>query len=202
MLLSLWAICMFWKLNPFSCVICKYFYHCVGWLFILFMVSFALLKLWVWLGPICLFLLLLLWETDLRTHWYDLCQNVLPVFSCRSFMVSCLIFQSLSHFEFISVYGVRECSSFTDLNGSVQLSQHHLLKKVFSPIVLIYSCHLCWRSVDCRCVDLLLGSISSFYYLEICSLYTHFGKRFSFVIITMFVYFWRCWVFTAGMGFL
>ena len=36
-------------------------------------------------------------------------ENVLPMFSCRSFMVSCFIFKSLSYFEFSSVYGVREC---------------------------------------------------------------------------------------------
>ena len=41
LLLSLWAVCIFWKLTPFSCIICKYFYHCVGWLFILCVVSFA-----------------------------------------------------------------------------------------------------------------------------------------------------------------
>ena len=43
-------------------------------------------------------------------------------------MVSCLIFKSLSHFEFIFVYGVRVCSNFIDVHAVVQLSQHHLLK--------------------------------------------------------------------------
>ena len=33
-------------------------------------------------------------------------ENVLPMFSSRSFMVSCLTFKSLSHFEFIIVHGV------------------------------------------------------------------------------------------------
>ena len=33
-------------------------------------------------------------------------ENVLPMLSSRSFMVSCLIFKFLSHFEFIFVYGV------------------------------------------------------------------------------------------------
>ena len=42
--------------------------------------------------------------------------NVLPVFSSRSFMVSCLIFKSLSHFEFIFVCGERVYSNFTDLH--------------------------------------------------------------------------------------
>ena len=55
-------------------------------------------------------------------------ENVLPVFSSRSFIVSCLIFKSLSHFEFFCVYGGRECSDFIDLHAAAQLSQHHLLK--------------------------------------------------------------------------
>ena len=57
-------------------------------------------------------------------------ENVLLVFSSRSFMVSCLINKSLSHFEFIFVYGVRECSNFIDLHVAVQLSQHNLLKRL------------------------------------------------------------------------
>uniref|UniRef100_A0A4X1V7R9 Uncharacterized protein n=1 Tax=Sus scrofa TaxID=9823 RepID=A0A4X1V7R9_PIG len=58
-------------------------------------------------------------------------ENVLPMFSCRSLVVSCLMFRSLNHFEFIFVYGVRVCSSFIDLHGAVQFSQHHLLKRLF-----------------------------------------------------------------------
>ena len=33
------------------------------------------------------------------------------MFSSRSFMVSCLIYRSVIHFEFIVVYGVIECSA-------------------------------------------------------------------------------------------
>ena len=49
-------------------------------------------------SPLHLFLLLflLLWETDLRKHCYNLSETVLPMFSSRSFMVTCLIFKSLS----------------------------------------------------------------------------------------------------------
>ena len=36
-------------------------------------------------------------------------------------MVSCLIFKSLNHFEFIFVYNVRECSNFIALHVAVQL---------------------------------------------------------------------------------
>ena len=57
-------------------------------------------------------------------------ENVLPVFSSRSFMLSHLMFKSLSHFEFIFVWGVRICSDFTDLHVAVLLSQHHLMKRL------------------------------------------------------------------------
>ena len=39
-------------------------------------------------------------------------ENVFPVVSSRSVMVSCLIFKSLSHLESICVYGKRVCSDF------------------------------------------------------------------------------------------
>jgi len=48
-------------------------------------------------------------------------------------MVSCLILNSLSHFEFIFVYGVRECSNFISLHVAVQIPQHHLLKRLCFP---------------------------------------------------------------------
>ena len=46
--------------------------------------------------------------------------------------MSCVIFKSLSHFEFIFVGGVRVCSDFTDLHVAVHLYEYHLLKTVFS----------------------------------------------------------------------
>ena len=49
-----------------------------------------------------------------------------------SFMMSCLIFRSLNHFEFIFICGVKKYSNFTDLHETVQLSQYHLLKRLFS----------------------------------------------------------------------
>ena len=52
-------------------------------------------------------------------------------------MVSCLILKSLHNFEFIFVYGVRECSNFIDFHAAVQLSQHHLPKRVvFFPLYI------------------------------------------------------------------
>ena len=62
-------------------------------------------------------------------------ESVLPMFSSRSFIVSGLTFRSLIHFEFIFVYGVRECSSFILLQVVDQFSQHHLLKSSLAPLV-------------------------------------------------------------------
>ena len=55
-------------------------------------------------------------------------ENVLPMLCSRSFMVLCLISNSLSHFELVFVHGVRVCSN--DLHAAVHLSVHHLLKRL------------------------------------------------------------------------
>ena len=57
-------------------------------------------------------------------------ENVLPMFSSRSFMVSCLMAKSLGHFEFILGHGVRVSSSCIGFHSGVQFCQHHLLKGV------------------------------------------------------------------------
>ena len=50
-----------------------------------------------------------------------------------SSMVSCLIFKSLNHFEFILVCALREFSNFIDLHAAVQLSQNRFLKRPSFP---------------------------------------------------------------------
>ena len=52
------------------------------------------------------------------------------MFSSRSFILSGLTFRSLIHFEFIFVYGVRECCNLFLLHVAVPFSQHHLLKRL------------------------------------------------------------------------
>ena len=44
------------------------------------------------------------------------------MFSSKSFIVSGLKFRSFIYVEFISVYGVRECSNFIHLHVAVQFS--------------------------------------------------------------------------------
>ena len=114
------------EINPLSVALfANILSHSEGCLFVLFMVCFTVQKLlsfirshlfifvffhfsrkWVKKGSCC-----------------DLCESVLPMFSSKSFRVSGLIFRSLIHFEFIFVYGVRECSNFILLHVAVQFSQ-------------------------------------------------------------------------------
>ena len=51
---------------------------------------------------------------------------------CLLGVLCLLILKSLSHFEVIFMYGMREYSNFIDLHSAVQVSQHHLLKRLFS----------------------------------------------------------------------
>ena len=55
------------------------------------------------------------------------------MFSSKSYIVSGFTFRSLTHFEFIFVYGVRQCCNFILLHVAVQFSQHHLLKRLSLP---------------------------------------------------------------------
>ena len=109
------------------------FSHSEVCLFVLFMVSFAVQKL------LCLimfhlfifvFILITLEGGSKKILLWFTSKSVLPLFSSKSFIVSGLTFRSLIYFDFIFVYGVRECSNFILLHVAVQLSQHHLLKRL------------------------------------------------------------------------
>ena len=106
------------------------------------MVSFAVQKLVSLIRSVRLILFLLPWETDLRNHWYNfMSENALLLSSSRVFMVSGRVFKSLSHFELISVPGVRGGSSAIGLHVAVQFSQHHLPTRVsFSPCIFLPVC--------------------------------------------------------------
>ena len=67
-------------------------------------------------------------------------ESVLPVFSSTSFIVSSLTFRCLIHFEFIFVYGVRKCSSFSSFTDSWPVSPEPLVEEtVFSPLCIFAS---------------------------------------------------------------
>ena len=65
-------------------------------------------------------------------------ESVLPMLYSRSFIVSGLTFRSLIHFEFIFVYGVRNCSrSFT--SGCPVFPAPLVKEIVFSPLCILAS---------------------------------------------------------------
>ena len=70
-------------------------------------------------------------------------------------MVPYPIFKSLSHFQFIFVYGERASSNIIDLLEAVQLSQYQFLGIGSTGCF----CLLCRRLIDCRCVGLFLGCL-------------------------------------------
>ena len=73
----------------------------------------------------------LFYKTDPKKYCCSLCQRVFCLFSTRKFILSDLTFRSLIHFEFIFVFGIRECSNFI-LHVTVKFSQHHLLRRRLS----------------------------------------------------------------------
>ena len=117
-------------------IICKYFFPVCRLFVFSFFLRFPLLcqSLQIWLGLVCLllFLLLLPSETDLRKHWYNLYQRIFCLFSLLGTLWSHVV--SFRPSWGIFVQGVRECSNFIDLSiaANVQLSHHHLLKRLSS----------------------------------------------------------------------
>ena len=60
------------------------------------------------------------------------------MFYTRSFIVSCLTFRFLIHFEFIFVYGVRKCSNFILLHVAVQFFPAPFIEEgVFVPLHIL-----------------------------------------------------------------
>ena len=111
-----------------------------------FMVSFVIQKLVSLITSYLFWVLFLLpWENDLRKHWYNLCQRMFGLYSLLGVLWYHVLYLSLCHFEFIFVFGKRVCSDLVGLHATVQLCQHHLLKRLF-PIVCSYL--LCKRLIE------------------------------------------------------
>ena len=109
------------------------FSHSEDCLFTLFAISFAVQNL-LSLIRSHLFIFVFIFITFGGGSKKDLAviyvKSVLPMFFCKSFIVSGLTFRSLTHFEFIFVYGVRKCSNFILLLVADQASQDCLLKRL------------------------------------------------------------------------
>ena len=124
------------------------------------MVSFAVQKLISLIRShlfIFAFISIALGDWPKKTLVWLMSENVLPTFSSKSFMVSCLIFKSLNHFEFIFVW--HEVCVLTSLiyMWLSNFPNTTCWRDCLFPIV--YSCLLCWRVIIHRCVGLFLGSL-------------------------------------------
>ena len=101
---------------------------------VLILFSLAMQKLFILMRShllILSFMSLALGDISMKILLHGISETFLPMLSWRTFMVSWLIFHSFIHLELIFVYGVSWCSSFIYLHVAVQLSQHHVLKRLF-----------------------------------------------------------------------
>ena len=147
LLLSCMSCLYILEIKPFLvATFAKQFSQFVCCLFILFMVSFAVQELICFIRSHFLIFVLIsitLGDWPKKTLVRFMSENVLPMISSRSFMMSCIMLKFLSHFAFIFLYGERMCSNsfdvLTSLHMAVQLSQHYLLNRwyfshcIFSP---------------------------------------------------------------------
>ena len=134
-------MCYILEIKPFWVAsFANIFSQAMGCLFILLMVSFAVQNIISLIRChlfIFAFISIALGDWTKKILVWFMSENVLPMFSSRSFMASCLIFKSLSNFEFIFVYGIGVYSNFIDLHVTVQLSQHCLLKRLSFPYYIV-----------------------------------------------------------------
>ena len=123
------------EIKPLSEVsLANMFSHIVGSLFILMLFALATQKLFNLMRShlfILSFMSLALRDVSVRMLLCGMSEIFLPMFSSRTFTVSWFIFKPFIHFEFIFVYSISWWSSFKFLHVAVQISQHHLLKRLF-----------------------------------------------------------------------
>ena len=97
--------------------------------------------------------------------WYVYICHIFSIYLLMNAQVVLLFFCCCSFFFFFFVYDVREHFNFILSSVTVQLSQHHLMKRL--PL-LIYYCLFCSRLIGRKCVGLFLGSLFCFIVLCIC----------------------------------
>ena len=118
------------------------FSQSVGCLFVLFRVSFAVQKFLSLIRShlfIFVFVVITLGGGSEKILMWFMSESFHPIFSSKSFIVSNLIFRSLSIWG-LFLCMVRECSNFILLHVAVQFPQHHILKGLsFSPLHILAS---------------------------------------------------------------
>ena len=119
------------------------FSHLVGPLFVFSVVSFAVQKLPSLIrSRLFIFAFIYFFALGDRSQKILLqfmSKSVLPMFSSRSVMVSCLTFRSLIHFEFIFVYGMSKCSNLSFMCSCPVFPTQLIEETVFSPLYTLAS---------------------------------------------------------------
>ena len=125
------------EINPLSVVsFAIIFSHAEGCLFTLLIVSFVVQKL---ISLIQVPLIYIYFYLHYSRRWAIKDLGLLYVIKCsayafsKSFIVSGLTFRPLIHFKCMFLYSVRKYSDFILLHVVVQISQHHLLKRLSLP---------------------------------------------------------------------
>ena len=95
---------------------------------------------------------------DQRRHCCNLGQRVFYLFSSRIFVMSSLTFRSLIHFEHILCMVLKY--ALIDFFYMRLFSFPNTIYWRDCLFSAIYSCLLCHRLIDCRCMDLFLDFIS------------------------------------------
>ena len=102
----------------------------MGYLFILFMVSFAIQNFLTLIrSHLFIFIFITLGDGSKKILLQFMSRSILPMFSHKNSIVFSLTFRSLVHFEFIFVYGVMECSNFILLHIAFQFSPAPFIEK-------------------------------------------------------------------------
>ena len=110
------------------------FSHMIGSLFILMMFSLAEQKVFNLIEShlfILSFIYFALEDILVKILLLEVSEMLLPAFFSRTFMVLWFMFKSFIHFACILVYGISWWSGFTFLHVLFQISQDHLLKRLF-----------------------------------------------------------------------
>ena len=121
-----------------------------------------------------------------KIYCYDFCQSVTLIFSSRSLWFP-VIFRSLIHFEFIFVHCVREYSDFILLHLAVQLSQHHLLRRLS---------FLYWKAEKVNCHRLIdhsggfISGLSLLFSWSMCLFLCQYHAVLLFISILLFFLFY------------
>ena len=154
--MSIKVFCPFfdWIFLLLSCMVCLFeikpwsiasfantFSHSLGCLFFFFfMVLFAVQKVVSLIRSplfICGFISITLGDLPKKTKVQFMSENILPMLSSRSFMASCLIFQSLNHCE-IFLCSVRVYSNSTDLHAASNYTSTWLALEESLSLLFLY----------------------------------------------------------------